>query len=79
MSNAMLAESAKEKSPPQADKVLVRLANFHMLRNQKLRTVSAWIPGLLLLLILVDWLVGQGMYSRDIFITMLDNPENCRY
>ncbi len=45
----------------------MRLGNYSVFQNAKVRTFFGWIPSLLFLLVLADWLIGAGTFSRDVF------------
>ena len=47
--------------------VSARLAEFHIIPSRRARTFLTATPALLFLLILMDWLVGSGAFSRDTF------------
>lgn len=57
----------KEIPTPDIHQVVNRLNEFRILRDSRVRTILGWIPSLLLLLVFVDWLLGVGTFSRDIF------------
>ena len=50
-----------------SDQVLERLRCFLAIHNPKFRIVFKLLPVFLLLLLLVDWLIGYGSFSRDTF------------
>jgi hypothetical protein len=58
---------SKETVPSTTDDVLVRLGQFYAIHNSRVRTLFGWMPVLLVLLVLVDWLIGTGSFSRDTF------------
>ena len=49
------------------DSVLPRLETFHVIQNPRIRTIFGYLPALLVILIVVDWLIGTGNFSRDTF------------
>jgi len=67
MSKKTPSRSKEEVSIPEANQVIDRLKNFRILKNSRVRTIFTWIPVLLFVLVLVDWLIGGGAFSRDIF------------
>lgn len=67
MSTVAAAPINEEIPVPNSHEVITRLENFRILVNPKVRTLFEWIPPLILLLMLADWLVGPGTFSRDTF------------
>ncbi|MBN2119004.1 MAG: hypothetical protein JW730_20720 [Anaerolineales bacterium] len=68
MSKKASSHSKENPSVPNAgNEVIDRLKGFRVLRNRRIQTVFSWIPALLLLLVLADWLIGAGAFSRDTF------------
>jgi len=59
-------EKEKTSNPPENIPV-ARLEGFHVLQSARVRAIMSWIPGLLMLLVIADWLVGAGTFSRDVF------------
>jgi hypothetical protein len=49
------------------DQVIERLAIFKVISNAYLRSAIAWLPTLLVALLLVDWLIGRGVFAGDLF------------
>jgi len=67
MSKKLSSRSKEEVSVPNGDQMIDRLNHFHILKNSRVRTFFVWIPTLLFALVLVDWLIGGGAFSHDIF------------
>jgi hypothetical protein len=67
MSKKAPSRSKAEASTPKCDEVIDRLKAFRVLKNARLRKILGWIPALLVLLVLADWLIGAGTFSRDVF------------
>lgn len=64
----------KKPSPPlenqsrlTSEDIRTRLEHFHVFRSRRVRSIFTWIPASLFLLVLADWLVGSGAFSRDTF------------
>jgi hypothetical protein len=55
--------------PPLEDKedVPARLRSLHVIRSRSAQTLFRALPVLLVLLVLADWLLGGGAFSRDTF------------
>jgi hypothetical protein len=58
-----------EKKPPREDKedVPARLRSLRVIRSRSAQTFFRALPILLALLVLADWLLGGGAFSRDTF------------
>ena len=67
MSRKPVAQPKGANSESLKNVPLARLENFHILQSARVRTVLSWIPGMLVLLVIADWLVGAGTFSRDVF------------
>lgn len=67
MSKKISPRPKEEMPTPETYAVINRLKEFRILRNARVRTLFAWIPALLVLLVFVDWLIGVGTFSRDTF------------
>ena len=66
--STIAAVPVNEEIPgPASDDVIARLDNFRVLANPRLRAIFGWIPALIVLLVLGDWLIGPGTFSRDTF------------
>jgi len=57
----------KEEIPESKTEVPDRLADFHVIPNKRTRTFFSLTPALLILLVVMDWLIGNGAFSRDTF------------
>jgi hypothetical protein len=51
---------------PTADLVITRLNRFRPISQPVLRTLLAWAPWVCAFLLLADWLIGRGAFSRDV-------------
>ena len=67
MSKKASSQPKEKTAKPPKDIVLVRLEDFHVLQNARTQSFFGWIPALLILLVLTDWLIGSGTFSRDTF------------
>ncbi len=67
MSKRKPSRSEETKTVSDVDAVMLRLEKFHVIQNPRVRTFFGYLPLLLVLLIVVDWLIGTGNFSRDTF------------
>jgi hypothetical protein len=62
-----ITSRSKETGTSISDEVLIRLGRFFVFQNSRVRSIFGWLPVLLVLLVLGDWLIGTGSFSRDTF------------
>jgi len=67
MARKKTSRTKETNTTPEHDPVIARLEGFHILPDPKIRTGFRFLPALLVLLVLTDWLVGGGNFSRDTF------------
>ena len=67
MSKKEPAKKQRKETAEIKDDVNVRLASFHVIPNKRSRTFFSLTPALLVLLVVMDWLIGNGAFSRDTF------------
>lgn len=67
MSKRKPSRSQETETVSEVDEVLPRLEKFHVVQSPRIRVFFGYLPILLILLILVDWLIGTGNFSRDTF------------
>lgn len=67
MSKRKPSRPQETETVSEVDAVLPRLETFHVIQNPRIRTIFGYLPALLVILIVVDWLIGTGNFSRDTF------------
>ena len=63
----MQTKTKPNSGAAEIDLVMERLADFNVVSHAYLRSTIAWLPTLLVVLLLVDWLIGSGVFAKDLF------------